>query len=1038
MSYILDFDAFLRSIKGNVNSKFSFLLGAGCSITSGVQAAGDCIWEWKFDIYRTGNFNNHIVDPRKSDESKRIVQSWLESQHYDNMPPNGSLDEYSFYFEKAYPIEADRVAYFKKICSEIAPYIGYKLLCLLNKYGLVQTTWTTNLDGLIERAAHQLNISPKNINLDNPSAIYDPYTSKEIRIVSLHGDYKFSSLKNTTKELDNQNEIFIESLTHCLKDQHLIVLGYSGRDKSLMNALEQSFQKNGYGRLYWCGYGSIIPNEVQLLIENVRARGREAYYIDTQGFDHVMLSIINMCYGEDTTKNEDIQRIISSYPTKQEVTPFRIEGVESSKLYALNLIPVAFPSEILKFKTNKRLSWKELREYTSEKDLVAIPYREEIFAIATPSQLKDIFDDVISGEIERIVIDLDLIEKNSHFNSLMRDAIIHVFSSIRGVKGDKKTRKIWKDSKYLKIGNAIAHEALAINLIFKPKEKFALISLNPCLYFDNKESIPKEEISLATRKYLDKIYNKQYYSKINEWLILLLGGKNISFEIPNGHASEFKIRIGCNHAFAEMYSHSGDFPSLPKIINKRRILYRAIQVKEPKLRFQSPLHNGIVLDENPMRGLRNNLPIDNEQYKFLANDIVLGIIAPSNSIFKIKSFLDSLNGNVNQQYRNADYVSDYIGFESIYKCHLDVPEFKSDRIMPVELNNDGKSTIVAICHHLKLLSEKYPGIVTIVYIPKEFEPIKQFNHHGESFDLHDYIKAYGAREGFTTQFIEESTLSNIQKCEKVWWLSLAIFVKALRTPWSLDLSDSQTAYAGIGYSLKKDNNGKTKVVIGCSHIYDANGCGLKYKLTPIKHPTFDKKNNPYLSYEEAYKFGMTICELFAKSLDKFPKRVVIHKRTPFKKEEVDGLVSALQKAQIKQIDLLTITMDCDMRAIEQIPSSQYLNVDTFPVWRGTCIKLSGRKALLWTEGRIPSIINGRSFYPAGRGIPSPIMITKYFGDGDIETISQEILGLCKMNWNSFNYYTKLPATIDTSNTLAHIGNLLSHFNEEVYDYRYFI
>ena len=281
-------------------------------------------------------------------------------------------------------------------------------------------------------------------------------------------------------------------------------------------------------------------------------------------------------------------------------------------------------------------------------------------------------------------------------------------------------------------------------------------------------------------------------------------------------------------------------------------------------------------------------------------------------------------------------------------------------------------------------------------------------------------------------------MSNIQKCEKVWWLSLAIFVKALRTPWSLDLSDSQTAYAGIGYSLKKDNNGKTKVVIGCSHIYDANGCGLKYKLTPIKHPTFDKKNNPYLSYEEAYKFGMTICELFAKSLDKFPKRVVIHKRTPFKKEEVDGLVSALQKAQIKQIDLLTITMDCDMRAIEQIPSSQYLNVDTFPVWRGTCIKLSGRKALLWTEGRIPSIINGRSFYPAGRGIPSPIMITKYFGDGDIETISQEILGLCKMNWNSFNYYTKLPATIDTSNTLAHIGNLLSHFNEEVYDYRYFI
>ena len=267
---------------------------------------------------------------------------------------------------------------------------------------------------------------------------------------------------------------------------------------------------------------------------------------------------------------------------------------------------------------------------------------------------------------------------------------------------------------------------------------------------------------------------------------------------------------------------------------------------------------------------------------------------------------------------------------------------------------------------------------------------------------------------------------------------MAIFVKALRTPWSLDISDNQTAFAGIGYSLKKDSQGKINVVIGCSHIYDSTGCGLKYKLTPVKHPTFDKKNNPYLNYEEAYKFGMTICELFAKSLDKFPKRVVIHKRTPFKKDEIDGLVSALQKAKIEEVDLLTLTMDSDIRAIEQLTKFQSLCSDYYPIFRGTCIKLSGRKALLWTEGRIPSIWPNQNFYPRGKGIPSPILITKYYGEGTLETIAKEILGLCKMNWNSFNYYTKLPATINTSNTLAHIGNLLAHFNEDIYDYRYFI
>lgn len=35
----------------------------------------------------------------------------------------------------------------------------------------------------------------------------------------------------------------------------MIVIGYSGRDKSLMDALKETFTKKGSGRLYWCGYG---------------------------------------------------------------------------------------------------------------------------------------------------------------------------------------------------------------------------------------------------------------------------------------------------------------------------------------------------------------------------------------------------------------------------------------------------------------------------------------------------------------------------------------------------------------------------------------------------------------------------------------------------------------------------------------------------------------------------------------------------------------------------------------------------------------
>ena len=47
----LDFDAFLRSIKQNLDGSFGVLLGAGASISSGIQSANDCIWDWKASIY---------------------------------------------------------------------------------------------------------------------------------------------------------------------------------------------------------------------------------------------------------------------------------------------------------------------------------------------------------------------------------------------------------------------------------------------------------------------------------------------------------------------------------------------------------------------------------------------------------------------------------------------------------------------------------------------------------------------------------------------------------------------------------------------------------------------------------------------------------------------------------------------------------------------------------------------------------------------------------------------------------------------------
>ena len=38
--------------------------------------------------------------------------------------------------------------YFEQLVYNKAPYIGYKLLCLLNNAGLIKSVWTTNFDEL--------------------------------------------------------------------------------------------------------------------------------------------------------------------------------------------------------------------------------------------------------------------------------------------------------------------------------------------------------------------------------------------------------------------------------------------------------------------------------------------------------------------------------------------------------------------------------------------------------------------------------------------------------------------------------------------------------------------------------------------------------------------------------------------------------------------------------------------------------------------------------------------------------------------------
>lgn len=290
----LELDAFIRAIGVNQGTKHMFFLGAGTSITSGLPSAENCIWEWKRAIFLTNHPTLQKQFSELSLESVRMkIQEWLDKKQ--EYPSLNSADEYSFYIEKCYSSVENRRKYFEEKIRFTKPHIGYQLLCLFAESQLVDTVWTTNFDGLVSRTAANYKLTSIEVGIDTKERILRMPSKGELLCVSLHGDYKYDKLKNTDQEVQSQETILVEALSNRLTKSPLIVCGYSGRDKSIMDALRAGYSQKGQGTLYWCGFGSNISVEVAALIELAKSNGHEAYFVPTQGFDDLMTRLSLFC-----------------------------------------------------------------------------------------------------------------------------------------------------------------------------------------------------------------------------------------------------------------------------------------------------------------------------------------------------------------------------------------------------------------------------------------------------------------------------------------------------------------------------------------------------------------------------------------------------------------------------------------------------------------------------------------------------------------------------------------------------------------------
>lgn len=1053
----LQIDAFIRAIGVDRQAPHAVFLGAGASISSGIPSAGLCIWEWKRNIFLT---NNPGVEKQFSELTLRSVQDriqrWLDDKGM--YPANGSPEEYSFYIEQCYPISQHRRQFFADKIRSAQPHVGYKLLCLLAEAGIITSTWTTNFDGLVAKAAAGFSITPVEVGIDCQHRAVRQLRHGELLCVSLHGDYRYDELKNTDEELQNQEAQLKQALTTELENTALIVLGYSGRDKSVMEALEAAYSQPGTGGLYWCGFSDEIKEPVRRVLESARAAGRPAHFVFTTGFDDTLTRLALHCLSGD--RQERARQLLSevSQELRDRNEQFFIEQTPCAALIKSNAFEINCPSEVFTFDIMEwpEKPWNWLDELSHGRRFVAVPHRKKVLALGLVDDIQDAFGEQLSGSIERTpVTDTDRKIENGAVNALMRRALVRSFAEGSGAETDGKCR-LWETQDYEKRPKG-EHDCHIHRAVFVRLREFSgrlhLVLKPTVAVLDARgKELPRDLTKVVKMEVLGYQHNAKFNQTLERWRKKLLPTKGtIEVEFPPHSGSTFRFKIRTAPLFAQIGSRAGQTPIRVDERIRPIIKQQGIEIPEPKLLFSDRSGNRYVRDSHPLRGLLSNRPFDfSLSLRGLAPIIRLGVVCPNSEAQLLSEYLCQSRELHQPDRTEKDYLIDYPGFQQAFGVPLEFPSLGDGAWADCPEPKFGGPAKESSLELAELITRSIDAViaaekphVVLVFIPDRWSIWRGYRDDQERFDLHDVVKAYCVQKGIATQFLEEHTLSIDQQCRVWWWLSVALYAKAMRTPWVLEALDPDTAFVGLGFTIDRFAPQGRHVVLGCSHLYNAQGEGLQFRLSKIENPIIFRRN-PHMSHDDARRVAETIRQLFFESQFRLPPRVVVHKQTRFMDDEKKGLLDGL--SGVEEVDLLEINTDAAIRYVSSVLKDKWKNgqkrqvfdEDNFPVRRGTVVHLGSRKALIWCHGVSDAVVQGLKYFLGKRHIPAPLLLRRHAGKADLQSLASEILGLSKMDWNSADMYSKLPATIYSSRQIARIGSKLQRFGPVSYDYRLFM
>jgi hypothetical protein len=279
----------------------AWFLGSGASAAAGIPTGYAMIADCKKRMFcELSNVPQRDVDANDPLWQQRIDEL-LRTR--SSLPPAGDPTEYAKAFEAVFPMPEGRRAYIEEAIRNGTPSFGHRVLASLLTTKRIPCVFTTNFDPLVETAATVADqLMPANERALLTVAAIDSAGRAErcIRestwplLAKLHGDYQSIELKNTDAELKALDDKMRSVLAAACTRFGLVVVGYSGRDDSIMQTLRDVLRlPNPFpGGLFWVTPPGHVPlPAVTQLLAAARQAGVATFTIDSHNFDELAADI---------------------------------------------------------------------------------------------------------------------------------------------------------------------------------------------------------------------------------------------------------------------------------------------------------------------------------------------------------------------------------------------------------------------------------------------------------------------------------------------------------------------------------------------------------------------------------------------------------------------------------------------------------------------------------------------------------------------------------------------------------------------------